>query len=210
VAQIHELLPKVMADIGPILKDRSNTAQNYKFRGVDQALSKVQPALIKHGVTLAVKTDGHVAHRYELAPDQKTGKERYQMHVTLLMTVTFCAPDGSTVASTVPGEAVDTNGDKATFKAMSMAFKYALFFGLCIPVEKGLIAEGDKGNAAARQLQAFQNAHANILKEKDPAKLEKFRKRVEQMTQANEVTEAQGGVLLELIFGLLTNQEQPA
>ena len=202
--QIYELLPKVMADIGPILKDRENKNRGYKFRGVDQALSKVQPALIKHGVTLSVKTENHTVTSREKAAD------KIVYHTTLLMTVTFCAPDGSTVTSSVPGEALDTNDDKSTFKAMSMAFKYALYFGLCIPVEKGLIAEGDKGNAKDRQLQAFQNAHANILKEKDPAKLEKYRKRVEQMTSSGEVTEGQGGVLLELIHGLLTQQEQPA
>jgi hypothetical protein len=34
-ATIHELMPKVMADIGAIGKGERNTQQNYSFRGID-------------------------------------------------------------------------------------------------------------------------------------------------------------------------------
>jgi hypothetical protein len=48
---------------------------------------------------------------------------------------TFYAEDGSSVSATVIGEGMDS-GDKATNKAMSIAFKYACFQVFCIPTEE--------------------------------------------------------------------------
>lgn len=48
---------------------------------------------------------------------------------------TFFAEDGSSVYAIVIGEGMDT-GDKATNKAMSIAFKYACFQVFCIPTEE--------------------------------------------------------------------------
>ena len=48
---------------------------------------------------------------------------------------TFYAEDGSNVSAVVIGEGMDS-GDKATNKAMSIAFKYACFQVFCIPTEE--------------------------------------------------------------------------
>ena len=48
---------------------------------------------------------------------------------------TFYAKDGSSVQCVVVGEGMDS-GDKATNKAMSIAFKYACFQVFCIPTEE--------------------------------------------------------------------------
>jgi len=48
---------------------------------------------------------------------------------------TFYADDGSSVQAVVVGEGMDS-GDKATNKAMSIAFKYACFQTFCIPTEE--------------------------------------------------------------------------
>jgi hypothetical protein len=199
--QIYELLPKVMADIGPILKDRKNTGpRGYMFRGVDQVLSRVQPVIIKHGVTLGIKSENHVV-------TQRETDKGIVYHATLLLTVTFCAPDGSSVASCVPGEARDTNDDKATFKAMSMAFKYALFFGLCIPVEKGVIAEGDRGKPKAEaQRDKFADISTAIEKENAPEKLRRFKTRIEELSVSGELSVDQAAAALSQLNGKL----QPA
>jgi hypothetical protein len=47
---------------------------------------------------------------------------------------TFYAEDGTKVSAVVVGEAFDS-GDKATNKAMSIAFKYACYQVFCIPTE---------------------------------------------------------------------------
>ena len=47
---IFSLIPKIMADIGPIAKDRENPQQHYKFRGIDEVYNAIQPVLAEHGV----------------------------------------------------------------------------------------------------------------------------------------------------------------
>ena len=53
-------------------------------------------------------------------------------HVICTIKFTFFAEDGSSIESTLVGEALDT-GDKATNKAMAIAYKYACFQVFCIP-----------------------------------------------------------------------------
>nr|MDQ3012932.1 ERF family protein [Acidobacteriota bacterium] len=49
-AQIYELIPKVMAEVGAIEKARRNEQQKYFFRGIDDVLAAFQPVLAKHRV----------------------------------------------------------------------------------------------------------------------------------------------------------------
>ena len=51
------------------------------------------------------------------------------------MRYTFYAEDGSSVQAVVIGDGMDS-GDKATNKAMAIAFKYACFQTFCIPTEE--------------------------------------------------------------------------
>lgn len=128
MAQIHELKPKLMKAIGPILKEQEMSGgPKYKFRGIDQVLPKVQAALLEFGCMIAIKASDFHVERYE------KDKGKWNHSATLLMEVKFIAPDGSEIGDTAAGEGLDTNGDKATYKAMSGAFKYACFLGLCIP-----------------------------------------------------------------------------
>lgn len=59
------------------------------------------------------------------------------------MDVQFFAPDGSSICHTACGEGLDFGGDKATNKAMSAAYKYAMFLGLAIPVDASAVEDGD-------------------------------------------------------------------
>lgn len=141
MAQIHEALPKVSADVGSIKKQQSQ-GLNYPYRGIEALQNALGPVLIKHGITLGIECSEHkletktrtevVAARGNF-PEKTT--ERLICHVTLRMQVTLFAQDGSAAVFTTYGEGMDYNGDKATNKAMATAFKYAMFLGLCIPVE---------------------------------------------------------------------------
>ena len=138
---IFELLPRVMGDIGEIAKtQRNKQGAGYNFRGIDDALNHVSPALIKHGVTCSVKV--HDVLREVGFRKTQNGEQRV-VETTLLLDVTFTAPDGSSVTNTTAGEAIDYGGDKSMNKAMAAAMKYSLFFGLVIPVDRGSIDEGD-------------------------------------------------------------------
>ena len=134
--QIFSLIPKVMADIGAIGKDRKNEKQNYKFRGIDDVYNAANSALSKHGV-FSVPT-----------VLEETRTERTNSNGTLLFSVylkvkyTFFAPDGSYVEAVVSCEAFDS-GDKATNKALSAGQKYAFLQVFCIPTEEPKDSEID-------------------------------------------------------------------
>lgn len=62
----------------------------------------------------------------------QTARGTVMHHVICTIKFTFFAEDGSSIESTLVGEALDT-GDKATNKAMAIAYKYACFQVFCIP-----------------------------------------------------------------------------
>jgi len=48
--KIFQQIPLIMAEIDPVAKSRSNQAQGYKFRGIDDVYAAVQATLAKHKV----------------------------------------------------------------------------------------------------------------------------------------------------------------
>lgn len=145
--QIYTLLPKVMKDLGAIRKEKKNTAKSYKFRGIEDVLNHLHPVLVQHGVSISQQTSNHRYETFEDAPANGSPSKVKRIYRSFLdMTVTFYAPDGSSVSNTAAGEGIDYNDDKATSKAMSAAYKYAIFFGLCVPVEDGEITDSDNSS----------------------------------------------------------------
>lgn len=139
MAEILEILPTLRDEIGAIPKGHDNAHFGYKFRSVEDVLRVCGPAFNKHGVTPAIKVS---EHRVQTHVNAK-GKNAY--HAALLMTVTLTARDGSQVEFTAAGEGLDNDGDKATYKAMSGAYKYALLLGLSIPVDKRSVDDPGSG-----------------------------------------------------------------
>ncbi len=133
--KIRTVLPQLMAAIGAIGKNNVNQHQRYNFRGIDQVLNHVGPACASFGVSVEVTIHDYQSNLREW---DEGGKRKWSNHVTLRMRLAFTADDGSRHIAEAIGESVDTNGDKATNKAMSSAFKYACFMGLVIPVEGAL------------------------------------------------------------------------
>lgn len=137
---IYKKMSQVMAEIGHIGKDQKNTAQGFKFRGVDQFVNALYPALTKHGVFLAPRCVGRTEEIKDV--ERSNGKKGVDKHVSLLMEYDFFAEDGSKVTiGPVPSEGLDS-GDKATNKALSAALKYALIQTFSIPTED--MEEADK------------------------------------------------------------------
>jgi len=127
---IVNALSAVMADVGAVRKDDYNQGQKFNFRGIDAVVNAVSPALRQHGVivTPAVQNVDYA--------NVEVGRNRTPMgHVRVVVSYTFTASDGSTLTATVPGEAMDS-GDKATAKAMSVAFRTALLQALCLPTDE--------------------------------------------------------------------------
>jgi hypothetical protein len=125
----------LMNDVGAIEKTR-DSFQKYKYRGIDDALTALQPLLIKHGVVL-------MPH-YISCNVQPAGEKGYLASTTL--NLTWVDTDtGESLQTAFPGVGYDVS-DKGMYKAMAGAFKYAIFQTLCIPTEE------DKDPEAGEQL----------------------------------------------------------
>lgn len=113
-----------------IKKDSVNQQQRFNFRGIDAVYNALAPALVKHGLLILPRMS-------ERSISERTGKSGGALfYVTVKAEFDFVSvEDGSVHTVTTYGEAMDS-GDKATNKAMSIAYKYAAFQAFCIPTEE--------------------------------------------------------------------------
>lgn len=148
---IYEALTAVMRDCGAVGKDSKNPQQGYKYRGIDAVMNAVNPALTKNKVFVAPEV-------LEMTREERTtGKGTLLIYSVAKVKYTFYAEDGTSITAVVIGEGMDS-GDKSMNKAMSAAFKYALFQVLCIPTEEMIDSEVDSPEPAPRQKAPKQPA----------------------------------------------------
>ena len=126
---IYEAISATMADVGAIGKDTKNTQQGFMFRGIDAVMNALQPAMLKNHIFVVPEV------LEQTREERTTQKGATLIYSILRMKYTFFAEDGSSVSAVVIGEGMDS-GDKASNKAMSIAFKYACFQVFCIPTEE--------------------------------------------------------------------------
>lgn len=160
----------LMGAVGSISKDNRNTQQNYQFRSVEQVMNKLNPALQKTGV--ALNTTILDCSREKISR-RKEDYESILLYSVIRLRLTFWdVEDGSSLSVEAVGEGMD-NGDKASNKAMSAAFKYAVTLALCVPTE---VVDPDtespdaNGDNAKELLKGLQGKYAKDLEGK-PAKL---------------------------------------
>ena len=123
---VQEALARVMGDVRAVGKDEKNQQQGFKFRGIEAVLNAVGPALRTHGVIVTPHLDSLERRA------TTTSKGAAMNCVDVVVTYTFTGPAGDSLTATVPGESFDS-GDKATPKAMSVAFRTALLQALALP-----------------------------------------------------------------------------
>lgn len=116
---IYAAMAKVMKEVGAIGKGRKNVQQNYAFRGIDDVVAHLQDVMANNGVVVIPR----VLEQWRDIVATKSGST--MASVRLMIRHTFYAEDGTFVEAETIGEAMDS-GDKASNKAMSAAFKYAL------------------------------------------------------------------------------------
>lgn len=174
--KIYEAIPAIMDEIGHIGKEKRNQQQGFMFRGIDQVMNTMKPLLAKHGVFVVPE----VTDRQREERTTKSGSNL--IYSILTVRYHFCASDGSEVVATTVGEGMDS-ADKASNKAMAIAFKYACFQVFCIPTEE--IAKDDPDNYS--QEESVRADLKNIL---------------EAVPQANTLDE------LNMLYSSLTRDEQ--
>jgi hypothetical protein len=129
MSEIVKLLSQVMAEVGAVRKGDRNNQQNFSFRGIDAVTNAVSPALRKAGVIVTPQVID-----YQYGSVTVGSKGTVMGHVKVMVRYTFHAPDGSSLETIVPAESFDS-GDKATAKAMSVAFRTCLLQTLCLPTD---------------------------------------------------------------------------
>lgn len=135
--KIYSAINAAMAEIGAIGKDRENKNQHFMYRGIDDVMNALNPAFINNKIFVVTEV---LEHRRE---ERKTGNNSNLIYSICKVQFTFySAEDGSNIKVVTIGEGMDS-GDKATNKAMSVAFKYACFQLFCIPTEEMSDAESD-------------------------------------------------------------------
>lgn len=156
---IITLLSKIMGDVGAVKKGDRNQHQNFNFRGIDAVINAVSPALRAHGV---VVTPQVIDYQYDTItvgnPPKPMG------HVRVLVRYTFHASDGSSLETVTPGESFDS-GDKATAKAMSVAFRTCLIQALCLPTDETDPDAETYQRSAPRASSSHPAAHQPVAKQ---------------------------------------------
>ena len=126
---IFETINAVMEDVGAIGKDKKNQQQGFMYRGIDDVMNALNPAFIKHRLFIVPEV---LEQRRE---ERQTVRGGNLIYSVCRVKYPFHAEDGSSIEAVVIGEGMDS-GDKASNKALAVAFKYACFQVFCIPTEE--------------------------------------------------------------------------
>ena len=117
-----------LARIG-IAKDGQNVSQRYMFRGIDAVYNTLAPILSDCGVLILPRVLSRTVERWANKNDTVMFSVGLEVEYDFV-----CVEDCSKHTIKVWGEAMDSS-DKATNKAMSAAYKYAIIQAFCIPVD---------------------------------------------------------------------------
>lgn len=129
VDTIQEAVTAVMRDVHSVAKNEVNAAQKFKFRGVDAVVNALAPAMRKHGLFIVPNT---INVTYE-AKQSANGGQLQVCRATVEYTMHHADSEG-TISGAVFAEAFDS-GDKATAKAMSVAYRTFLLQTFALPTD---------------------------------------------------------------------------
>lgn len=129
MTHIYTALANVMAEVDHVAKRDRNEHQKFLFRGIDAVVNAVGPALRNHGVIVVPMVDS-ITYDNVMTSNNKPASA-----CRVVASYVFYAEDGSSITTKVAGEAWD-HGDKATPKAMSVAFRTALLQALALPTDE--------------------------------------------------------------------------
>lgn len=146
MSDIYAAMSAVMNEVDHVAKRDKNTYQNFSFRGIDAVVNAIGPALRKHNVVVMPTS---VSTEYTSVPVKSGNATVCRVNATY----TFYAQDGSSLSTQVASETFDS-GDKATPKAMSVAFRIALLQAFALPTD-----EADPDSYTYERVGSPQNAN---------------------------------------------------
>jgi len=154
---VYAAICAVQAEVGKegIAKNRKNQQQGYIFRGIDEMYNALSPLLAKHSLCILPRMMNRTCEERQ---SQRGGALFY---VTVEAEFDFvCATDGSKHLVRTFGEAMDS-ADKATNKAMSAAYKYAVMQTFAIPTEGDNDADAHTPEVVPRRPEPEPEYHGN-------------------------------------------------
>jgi len=125
---IYQAIATAMSEIEPIAKTERNKEQNFQYRGIDKIMDALSPILVKNKIFIYPEV---VSVQRQERQTKNGGTLLYSI---LTVKYHFAHEDGSELCCVVVGEGMDS-GDKASNKAMAIAFKYACLQMFCIPTK---------------------------------------------------------------------------
>lgn len=129
MTQARELILEVMKEVQGVAKRDRNIQQNFDFRGIDAVVNAIGPALRKHGGFI-------VPSVMDYKNGTATTAKGSAMNVTrLVVEFSIYGTEGEPVTGVVAAEAFDS-GDKATAKAMSVAYRTFMLQTFCLPTDE--------------------------------------------------------------------------
>ncbi len=129
--KVYQAINKVQTELAKtgISKARNNQAQGYKFRGIDDVYNAISSLMAEAGLCILPR----MLSREVVERVNNKGTALFYVTVDAEFDL-VAAEDGSKHTVKTYGEAMDS-GDKATNKAMSAAYKYAVMQAFAIPTE---------------------------------------------------------------------------
>jgi hypothetical protein len=147
MSEVYKAINGVQAQLAAvgISKTRRNQQQGYQFRGIDEIYNVVSPMLAEAGLCILPR----VLSRQQT--ERATVKGGVLFSVVVEVEFDFVSSkDGSRHTVKTFGEAMDS-ADKATNKAMSAAYKYAVIQAFAIPTEGDNDADAHSPEVTAAQ-----------------------------------------------------------
>lgn len=129
---VYQGIHQVMAAFSEqgIGKNSKNESQGFKFRGIDDVLNRLSKHLVEANLVIIPQVLSRDVH------ERTNARGNALFYVTLNVAYTIkSAVDGSETTVVTVGEAMDS-GDKATNKALSIAYKYMAFQLFAIPIDE--------------------------------------------------------------------------
>lgn len=170
--KVYQAINAVQSELSKsgIAKDRENSFDKYKFRGIDDVYNALAPLLAKHQLCVLPR----VLSREVVERESQKGGALF--YVTVEAEFDFVsAEDGSKHTVKTFGEAMD-RGDKATNKAMSAAYKYAAFQAFAIPTEGDNDADAESHQVVADPFSKFTPHAAKTIRAVAQAAIQHFTK----------------------------------
>ena len=196
---IYKAISGVMSDIGAVGKDKEFKSKygGYKFRGIDDVMNALHPAMVKNKIFV-------VPEILEQERSSRQAASGTAMVVSICkIKYTFYAEDGSFVEAIVIGEGMDT-GDKATNKAMSIAFKYACFQVFCIPTEDMDDPDGERPELDENKIQEKTKPKASAQKKQDAKPSEDLAEK----QQAEQEVSLESKITADMLKAVRAEQER--